>query len=74
MRRRFADGMRGSRGMVPWAVLLVKRYYYVVLLSNDGSSMFEWKLESRPVLERVMHYPRIQIQKNLSAARRRYVL
>jgi len=39
--------------MVAWAAMLVKRYYYVVLHSNDEHSTFEWKFGARPVLERV---------------------
>src|SRR5271168_5589785 len=35
------NGMRASQAKVAWAVMLVKRYYYVVLRSNDGDSTFE---------------------------------
>jgi len=39
--------MRASQGMVAWAVMLVKIYYYIVLRSNDEHSTFEWKFEIR---------------------------
>jgi hypothetical protein len=37
------NGKRASRGMVARTVMLVKRYYTVVLDSNDARSTFEWK-------------------------------
>ncbi len=33
--------VRASQGMLAWAVMLVKRYYDVVLDSNEESSTFE---------------------------------
>ena len=37
------NGMRASQAKVAWAVMLVKRYYCVVLRSNDEDSTFERK-------------------------------